>query len=114
MFYIIVLVPSTHFWQCIRESRNIQIDISISRAPLVPIFSFGENNTYDAQPVESRTMNYMNRLVYSKLKTRLPTVLRGRGILCSKGVFPYRRPINTIGKIQIDFISCSLLCGILF
>ncbi|KAK7573550.1 hypothetical protein V9T40_010741 [Parthenolecanium corni] len=65
-------------------------------APLVPIFSFGENNTYDAQPVESRTMNYMNRLVYSKLKTRLPTVLRGRGILCSKGVFPYRRPINTI------------------
>lgn len=68
-------------------------------SPLVPVFSFGENDVFDQveNPEGSRI-----RAIQEWLKKRIgiaPAIPVGRGFFqYNYGIVPYRRPVTTVGK----------------
>ncbi|XP_037377696.1 2-acylglycerol O-acyltransferase 2 [Talpa occidentalis] len=69
----------------------------IHGVPLVPIYSFGENNLYDQ--VENAPGSYL-RWIQNRLQKVMSISLplfHGRGVFqYSFGLIPYRQPINTV------------------
>jgi 2-acylglycerol O-acyltransferase 2 len=66
-------------------------------APLVPSYSFGENDYYDQTYPNPRGSRLRNVQTWIKRKFGFcPPFFCGRGIFTSSGLFPYRRPVNTV------------------
>lgn len=73
--------------------------IHIYRTPLVPSYSFGENDYYDQTYPNPRGSRLRNVQTWIKRKFGFcPPLFCGRGIFTSSGLLPYRKPINTVGK----------------
>lgn len=75
------------------------IHILISRAPLVPVFSFGETDLYSQieRPEGSWFRNCQDRL--RKIIGLAPIVFIGRGFFqYNFGLIPRRLPVTTVGK----------------
>lgn len=71
-----------------------------SRAALVPIFSFGENNLFNQVENTSGTLlrRVQNRL--QKIMGISLPLFHGRGVFqYSFGFMPFRQPINTVGEL---------------
>jgi hypothetical protein len=65
--------------------------------PLVPSYSFGENDYYDQTYPNPRGSRLRNVQTWIKRKFGFcPPFFCGRGIFTSSGLFPYRRPVNTV------------------
>ncbi|XP_052214759.1 2-acylglycerol O-acyltransferase 2-B-like [Dreissena polymorpha] len=76
----------------------------IHGASLVPVFSFGENDVYEQ--VDNPDGSFLKRLqlflTHRVFGFSLP-IIRGRGIFnYTFGVFPHRRPLNTVVGAPID------------
>ena len=73
---------------------NAEFGIYFSRASLVPVMSFGENDlfTQPHNPPESRLRRYQNAI--QKILLVAPVPFFGRLF-----VLPHQKPINTVGKI---------------
>lgn len=73
--------------------------LSPSRADLVPIFSFGDNDLF-VHPKKSPGFwwKWFIDQLYKKTGVALP-LFYGRGVFqYSFGFIPYRRPITTVGE----------------
>jgi hypothetical protein len=68
----------------------------IFRASLVPVFNFGEVDTYDNKisPESSRTYKFQQ--TFRKWTGIAPCILNGRGPF---GLLPRRVPVTTVGKL---------------
>ncbi|KXN64613.1 diacylglycerol acyltransferase [Conidiobolus coronatus NRRL 28638] len=69
-------------------------------ADLVPVYSFGENDTYNQHPIDQSSKFYrVNKAFYKRTNAVFPK-LSGRGILPNtKGIFPNNAPIRiVVGK----------------
>uniref|UniRef100_A0A914Z3K8 Acyltransferase n=1 Tax=Panagrolaimus superbus TaxID=310955 RepID=A0A914Z3K8_9BILA len=65
--------------------------------PLVPSYSFGENDYYHQTHPNPRGSRLRNVQTWIKRKFGFcPPFFSGRGIFTSTGLLPYRKPINTV------------------
>lgn len=79
-------------------------------APLVPVFTFGEQNTQEVIEINNRIMHYFNTIFHKFTRIRI-CLINGRGILQNKfGLLPRRCRLTTVGKrkIIISIINESL------
>ena len=70
------------------------------RSPLVPVFSFGENDIFRqvSNPRGSRLREIQVKI--QKTVAFAPVLFYGRGIFqYSFGLLPHRKPIHTVGKL---------------
>jgi hypothetical protein len=67
---------------------------------LVPVYSFGENDTYNQFPLDKTGSYYwLNKVIYRYTNVIFPVVF-GRGILPNTwGVFPNNVPIRIVSKL---------------
>ena len=73
--------------------------LSPSRAALVPIFSFGENDMFDQiENSPGSWLRWFQEQILKIVGASIP-LFYGRGVFqYSFGLMPYCRPINTVGK----------------
>ena len=72
--------------------------LSLSRADLVPIFSFGDNNLYSHAKDSGFWWKWFSDQLYKKIGLTIP-LFYGRGVFqYSFGFMPYRLPITTVGE----------------
>ena len=82
-----------------------------SRAALVPIFSFGENDIF--KQVENSPGSWVRWFQHRLQKTVRVSIplFYGRGVFqYSFGLMPYRRPITTVGEPRPGLGGEGLLC----
>ena len=82
-----------------------------SRAALVPIFSFGENDIF--KQVENSPGSWVRWFQHRLQKTVRVSIplFYGRGVFqYSFGLMPYRRPITTVGEPRPGLGGEELLC----
>ena len=72
---------------------------TISRASLVPVFAFGENDLFDQV---SNPRGSWLRDIQLKIQRKVafaPVLFHGRGIFqYTFGFLPHRKPVNVVGK----------------
>ena len=80
--------------------------LCLSRAALVPIFSFGENELFDQ--VENSPGSWLRRIqnrLQKVMGISLP-LFHGRGVFqYSFGLLPYRQPITTVGEPRAAWLG---------
>lgn len=79
-----------------------------SRAHLVPVFSFGENELFKqvANPKGSWLRNVQEKM--QKIMGFALPLFHARGVFqYSFGLIPYRQPIHTVGEFPVPFL---MLC----
>ena len=78
---------------------SVDLLFSLSRANLVPVFSFGENDLFNqvSNPRGSQLRAFQTKLM--KVFSFAPPLFFGRGISPKLiGFTPHRKPICTVGK----------------
>lgn len=76
-----------------------------SGASIVPVFSFGENDSYDLMNNDPGT-KWRKFQEYIKKKSGIvPMKMNGRGFLHFFGLMPRRSPINTVIGAPIDVVK---------
>lgn len=69
------------------------------RSPLVPVFSFGENDYYDQLHFPEGSVLQEIQKSFKNVMGFAPTLINGRGFFqYSFGILPRRNPINIVGK----------------
>ena len=84
--------------------------LTIFRASLVPVFSFGENELYDqvSNPPGSALRQWQTKV--KELMGFAPPLFCGRGVFqYTFGLLPHRRPIYTVGKLNLLYLLFGLL-----
>lgn len=71
-----------------------------NRAPLVPIFSFGETDLYDQIKGNENSLLYKSQEAFRKLTGLSPVLLVGRGFFqYTFGLVPQRKPVTIVGNL---------------
>ena len=93
-FFILPDLSVQHFLYMVALCNAEFGILYFSRASLVPVMSFGENDlfTQPHNPPESRLRRYQNAI--QKILLVAPVPFFGRLF-----VLPHQKPINTVGKI---------------
>lgn len=84
-------------------------------SPLVPMFSFGENDIYDVVNNSEGSLFRMFQGWIKNVTGFVPVIPLGRGFFqYSFGLLPHRKPINIVGKLNfvfnghcVEIIKCS-------
>uniref|UniRef100_A0A0K0FFB8 Acyltransferase n=1 Tax=Strongyloides venezuelensis TaxID=75913 RepID=A0A0K0FFB8_STRVS len=75
-------------------------------ANIVPMYNFGENNTYDQIPNERTSFIRQIQMKVCQKFGFIPPIIRGRGILnYSYGMLPFQKPINCVMGEPIEVIQ---------
>lgn len=88
-------------WGLLWSLQNAFCPLSPSRAALVPVFSFGENDLFDqVENSPGSWLRWTQNQLQKVMGISLP-LFHGRGIFqYSFGFLPYRRPITTVGELS--------------
>lgn len=75
----------------------------LSRADLVPVYSFGENEVYKQVIFEEGSWGRWVQKKFQKHIGFAPCIFHGRGLFSSTtwGLLPYSKPITTVGKVLV-------------
>lgn len=75
----------------------------LSRADLVPVYSFGENEVYKQVIFEEGSWGRWVQKKFQKHIGFAPCIFHGRGLFSSNtwGLLPYSKPITTVGKVLL-------------
>lgn len=75
----------------------------LSRADLVPVYSFGENEVYKQVIFEEGSWGRWVQKKFQKHIGFAPCIFHGRGLFSSNtwGLLPYSKPITTVGKVLV-------------
>ena len=75
----------------------------LSRADLVPVYSFGENEVYEQVIFEEGSWGRWVQKKFQKHIGFAPCIFHGRGLFSSNswGLLPYSKPITTVGKVLV-------------
>ena len=80
--------------------------IPTHRSHLVPVYSFGETDVFVQVPNTEGSKYNKFQLILMKLVGFALPLFHGRGIFnYSMGLIPYRRPIDTVGKLLVYFFQ---------
>ena len=77
----------------------------LSRASLVPVFAFGENDLFNqvANPRGSWLRDVQQKI--QKMVAFAPVLFYGRGIFqYTFGMLPHRKPVNVVGKSKNNHV----------
>lgn len=80
----------------------------LSRADLVPVYSFGENEVYQQVIFEEGSWGRWVQKKFQKHIGFAPCIFHGRGLFSSNtwGLLPYSKPITTVGKFWCKHAVC--------
>ncbi|XP_070495421.1 2-acylglycerol O-acyltransferase 1-like [Chironomus tepperi] len=90
------------------KNRKGFIKLAIqSGASIVPVFSFGENDSYDLMDNSTGTKWRKFQDFVKNASGIVPMIMNGRGFLHFFGLMPRRTAINTVIGCPIDVIQCE-------
>ncbi|XP_052784158.1 2-acylglycerol O-acyltransferase 2-like isoform X2 [Mya arenaria] len=101
-----------HFNLVVMKRKGFIKQALIHGASVVPVFTFGENDVYEQvqNPEGSRLKRLQIFLTHKIFGFSMP-IFKGRGIFnYTFGIFPYRRPLNTVaetGRLPICYRHCD-------
>ena len=80
--------------------------IPTHRSHLVPVYCFGETNLFVQVPNTIGSKYNQFQVILMKLVGFTLPVFHGRGIFnYTMGLIPFRRPIDTVGKLLVYFFQ---------
>uniref|UniRef100_A0A8C7A1Y8 Acyltransferase n=1 Tax=Neovison vison TaxID=452646 RepID=A0A8C7A1Y8_NEOVI len=76
----------------------LSLSLSLPRASLVPVYSFGENDIFKFKAFATNSWQYMCQITFKRIMGFSPCIFWGRGLFSANswGLLPFARPITTV------------------